>query len=196
MFLFIDTTKDITVGIVDSEYQWLEYEFFENAKGSALIHKCIYDQLNKQKKEVHDLKGVIQVAGPGSYTGMRVSEGVSQIFDWQKFDTFSFYHYEVPQLLGKTEGTWFANAFKGEYFLYKWNGVEGSKALIKKNELNINEIENLYTSFQFENFDNDISLTSKLIEENNVELFKEIVTKKIKRPLYYYRTIDQEYTRK
>ena len=84
MYLFIDTTKDVTVGLVDNNFEWLEYEYFKDAKGSALIHKCIYEQLEKQNKTIDDLVGVLQVAGPGSYTGMRVSEGVSQIFDWQK----------------------------------------------------------------------------------------------------------------
>ena len=196
MYLFIDTTKDITVGLLNREFEWIEYEFFENAKGSALIHKCIYDQLERQNIGLDNIEGLVQLAGPGSYTGMRVSEGVSQIFRWQKFKTYSFYHYEVPKLLGYEEGTWFANAFKGEYFLYHWKNEEESKTLIKKDEFDIYSVENLYSSFLFDDLEKNISLTSKLIYEHGQELFKKVVGEKIQRPLYYYRTLEQEYTRK
>ena len=70
MYLFIDTTKDITVGLLNREFEWIEYEFFENAKGSALIHKCIYDQLERQNIGLDNIEGLVQLAGPGSYTGM------------------------------------------------------------------------------------------------------------------------------
>lgn len=196
MYLFIDTTKDITVGILDDEYQWLEYEFFEGARGSALIHKCIYDQLENQNKSVKDIDGVIQIAGPGSYTGMRVSEGLSQVFNWQKFKTYSFYHYEVPELLGIKEGTWFANAFKGEYFLYRWANGNQTKELIKKDEFDINAVEDLYSSYLFDGLEKDIELTSAVIYQNSKKLFSKIIENDIKRPLYYYRTLDEEYSKK
>lgn len=196
MYLFIDTTKDITVGLLGDDYEWVEYEYFENAKGSAIIHKCIYDQLEKQNKKINDVKGLVQIAGPGSYTGMRVSEGIAQIFNWQQFKTYSFYHYEVPRLLGSEQGTWFANAFKGEYFLFSWKKEEESILLIKKEEFDINTIKNLYTSFLFDDFERDILLTSKLIYKNGKSLFKKIIDENVHRPLYYYRTLDQEYTRK
>lgn len=196
MYLFIDTTKDITVGLLNSVFEWAEYEYFENAKGSALIHKCIYDQLERQKINLDSIEGLVQLAGPGSYTGMRVSEGVSQIFNWQKFKTYSFYHYEVPKLLGHVEGTWFANAFKGEYFLYRWKNEDESKTLIKKDDFDIYSVDNLYSSFLFDDLEKNISLTSKLIYEKGPELFKKVIGEKIQRPLYYYRTLEEEYTRK
>lgn len=196
MYLFIDTTKDVTVGLLNNNFEWIEYEHFEGARGSALIHKCIYDQLEKQNKKINDIKGLIQIAGPGSYTGMRVSEGVSQIFNWQGFDTYSFYHYEVPKLLGHEKGTWFANAFKGEYFLYRWNNEEESKTLVKKDEFDIYSVDKLFTSFLFDDLEKNISLTSKLIYDKGQKLFEKVVGEKIQRPLYYYRTLEQEYTRK
>lgn len=196
MYLFIDTTKDFTVGLLNDDFKWCEYEYFENSKGSALIHKCIYDQLEKQKKNISEIKALIQVAGPGSYTGMRVSEGIAQVFKWQNFKTYSFYHYDVPKLLGHQEGTWFANAFKGEYFLFQWKNEEESKTLIKKEEFDISAIENLYSSFLFDNLEIDISLTSKMIYENEENLFQKVIDEKVHKPLYYYRTLDQEYTRK
>lgn len=196
MYLFIDTTKAITLGLLDEQFCWKNYQFFENAKSSALIHKYINEQLEVENSSIERLKGLIQVAGPGSYTGMRVSEGISQIFSWQDFETYSFYHYEVPQLLGEEKGIWFSNAFKGEYFLYEWDKKINSSSLIKKDEFDWDKEVSYYSGFELEDGQKNILLTSTMIKDKANILFKGIVEQNIKKPLYYYRTIEEEYVRK
>jgi tRNA threonylcarbamoyladenosine biosynthesis protein TsaB len=73
MDLFIDTTYGITVGLLDSGYDWIDYQFIEGKKGSALIHKVIYDLVSKNNSSIKNIGQIFQVSGPGSYTGMRVS---------------------------------------------------------------------------------------------------------------------------
>ena len=85
MKLFLDTTFGITVGLLDDQNEWLDYSFVDGQKGSAVIHKIILDLLEKNNLSIKNVKALFQIAGPGSYTGMRVSDGISQIFDWQKF---------------------------------------------------------------------------------------------------------------
>lgn len=194
MFLFIDTTKAITVGILNKDFQWISYEFFPDAKGSALIHKIIHDQYKKHDLKLLETKALIQVAGPGSYTGMRVSEGISQIFDWQGFETYSFYHYEVPKILGVSKGIWLANAFKGEYFIYKWDANEEKSNLIKKDDFSLNSDEKLFSSFELEEF--ELNLTSELIKNDSQLLFKKVISENMKKTLYYYRTLEEEYNKK
>lgn len=196
MYLFIDTTKAITVGILDLDFKWLSYEYFPDAKGSALIHKIIYDQYKENNLNLLETKALIQVAGPGSYTGMRVSEGISQIFDWQDFQTFSFYHYEVPSILGVKSGVWLANAFKGEFFTYSWNEKSASSQLIKKENFSYDKETKYYSSFDFEESGTTLDLTSELIKNMSATLFNAVVSENMKKPLYYYRTLEEEYTRK
>jgi tRNA threonylcarbamoyladenosine biosynthesis protein TsaB len=196
MYLFIDTTKAITVGLLNEDYEWLSYNYLKDAKGSALIHKIIFDQIQSQGSVISDIKGLIQVAGPGSYTGMRVSEGIAQIFDWQNFETFSFYHYEVPFFLGVNEGVWFSNAFKGEYFVCSWSEQKNKTQLIKKEDIDLASQNVLYTGFEVEDLNVSYQLTSHMIQKNAKALFKNVVENNLKKPLYYYRTLDEEYSKK
>lgn len=196
MYLFIDTTKDITVGILNQDLSWQSYEYLAGAKGSAQIHDHIFNTCEKFGHKIKDFKGVIQVAGPGSYTGMRVSDGVSQIFDWQGFETYSFYHFDVPTLLGKHKGTWVGNAFKGEVFLYQWDDNKTEKTLMSSDDfLNIDK-NGFYTSFVDEKLEGNFIYTSELIKKNSKEIFTEIFNNETKKDLFYYRSIEQEYTRK
>ena len=106
MKLFIDTTFGITAGLVDANLEWKQYKYIEGQKGSAVIHSLIDDLLSLEGIEARDIEALIQVSGPGSYTGMRVAQGIADIFEWQKFPVFSFYHFEVPKLLGESKGIW------------------------------------------------------------------------------------------
>lgn len=197
MFLFIDTTQDITLGLLDKDCSWKSYQFFENVKGSAVIHKYIYDVLKEHDVALRSIEGIIQIAGPGSYTGMRVSDGLSQIFDWEGFKTYSFYHYDVPRFLDKDKGIWISNAFKGEYFVFEWDEKNTKSSLVKAQEMEavLKSTPEIYSSFLVKGIDMDIKFTSKLIYKNSSKLFSKIVAEEMKSPLYYYRTVEEEYKR-
>jgi tRNA threonylcarbamoyladenosine biosynthesis protein TsaB len=196
MYLFLDTTKDMTIGLLDESLTWLDYHYYPDAKSSATIHLHIHNILKKQNKEISDVKALFQLAGPGSYTGMRVSEGISQIFQWQNITTYSFYHFNIPAILGHNSGTWINNAFKGELFIYHWD-TDGSKVeLVAVSELHNVVLKNkvLYTSFANEMFPEAI-LTKNLIFDNSPQLFNYLIKNTIRNPIYYYRSIEEEYRR-
>ena len=55
MNLFIDTTLGITVGLLNEENEWVEYKSIKGQKGSAIIHKLIFDMINKYSLKIQDL---------------------------------------------------------------------------------------------------------------------------------------------
>ncbi len=198
MKLFLDTTFGITVGLLNNENEWLDYEFIEGQKGSAVIHKLIKDLLDKNDLDIESVSILFQIAGPGSYTGMRVSDGISQIFNWQNIKTFSFYHFDIPRIVGVESGVWFANAFKGEVFLYSWSGESFDKKLLKEQEafnmLKDSDIP-IFSSFTNDKAIFEYSLTKELIHENCKLVFSYIEEANIQKELYYFRTIDEEFSR-
>jgi tRNA threonylcarbamoyladenosine biosynthesis protein TsaB len=193
--LFVDTSELLIIGLLDEQFNWLEYQELKDKKSSAVIHALIYEMLGKYDLKLKDVKSYFQVAGPGSYTGMRVSEGISQVLDWQEMDVYSFYHFEVPKILGESEGAWISSAFKGEAFIYSWNGSEVEKELIQQDSLTDRLVKlalPVFTHFEG-NFDLDSKLTSMMIKDNSAELFTKIVEQNLKRSPFYYRTLEKEF---
>ena len=107
MYLFIDTTQFITLGLLDSELNWVSFKLIEDKKSSATLHFLVDDLLSTKKIEFSELAGIIYMAGPGSYTGMRVSQGFVDICRLEGMPIYSLYHYQVPALSKKFDkGIW------------------------------------------------------------------------------------------
>ena len=81
--LFIDTSYDLRVGLLDSYYHWEDRRTFKNQKSTVLLHAEINKILQDYSITVHDLSSIVTVNGPGSYTGLKVAEGIAQIFEWK-----------------------------------------------------------------------------------------------------------------
>lgn len=194
MHLFIDTTDKITFGLLGKDLNWIEYFYDPELVISTKIHALIHQTLEKHNLRIQDLTGVIHAAGPGSYTGMRVSEGISQILDWQNIKVNSFYHYEVPEFCDVSKGVWIANAFKGEFFIYKWDGTKQEKILVKKDKVDELIGDNKIFSTRDE-FNYDTVLSAELIKTQPNKIFTRVLNENLKRELYYYRPIEQEFSR-
>lgn len=194
MKLFIDTSENITVGLLDSNYQWKAYEYLQSKKSSSDLHYLIYSVLKKCNIEVNDITGLIHCSGPGSYTGMRISEGLSNIFDLNNVKTNSFYHFELPLISGVESGVWISKAFKGEFFLYEWFQAKNSKKLVREKDLNnVKDVENIFSGHSTFG-ELDLSLTKDLIFDNP-DLLKFVVDRNLKREVFYYRSIEEEFKR-
>ena len=197
MYLYLDTTEKLVIGLLDENYQWVDY-FEEDIRSASLrIQGIIFDNLGRHNKTVSDIKAVFQASGPGSYTGMRVSEGLSQIFEWHDYPIFSFYHFEVPQLLGIEKGTWNANAYKGDVFYYHWENENEDYELKKIESVREKEGDHLFSHYHKEPFEmiNDENLTSVMIKNNPKTFFQLLEQKKLRREPYYYRPLDVEFTK-
>ncbi|MDD0852399.1 hypothetical protein HBN50_04785 [Halobacteriovorax sp. GB3] len=195
-YLFLDTSKDLTIGLLCSKGSWLEFKTYSGVKSSQIIHAEIDEILLAADLDISKIDGIISAAGPGSYTGMRVSEGLAQVLSWQGIPVFGFYHFELPQIFGEKEGLWVARAFKGEYFIYSWKENHVEKSLILGDQLSekLGQALPCYTHFSDDLTDYDLKFTSDLVKNNPDLLLTHVVGKSLRRGPYYYRSIEEEFS--
>lgn len=197
--LFLDTSNKITYGLLDDSLNWVRYESNEDAKASKVLHSLVYDLLSENNLDIKKLDEIFYLSGPGSYTGVRVAQGFSEIIDWQNVDVYSCRHFDLPRILGKSEFYFISKAFKQEYFLYHFKEGGEIEKLVKEDEGNliIKEITEksipLYSSE--ESFYNIAQSTYDLIKENSNKIFETMKSQKMKSEVYYYRSLDQEFKR-
>ncbi|MDH5580688.1 MAG: hypothetical protein OEY33_02175 [Bdellovibrionales bacterium] len=197
-YLYIDTTFQINVGILNSNFYWSNLTHVSDKKSSALLHTLIHENLEALDIDVKELAGVFAVAGPGSYTGVRLSEGLAQVFDWQKIPTYSFYHFEVPYLSQiAEEGIFISKAFKGEFFAYQWSGDKN-----KMNLFPLSDLESFMASNPgpfFTHFEEDLKLnkkiqsTQQLIIDSPARIFEKVKKLNLRQRPFYYRPLDKEF---
>jgi len=199
-WLYTDTTNHVVLGILSEKFEWIEYIEIFNQKSTADLHFLINEILQKHKLNFEKLKGYLFAAGPGSYTGMRVSEGIAQVLEWQNIKVYSFYHYEIPKIIGCSSGIWFSEAFKGEYFLF--NCITDEMELVSKEIFvkRINDLEiNAYTHFKNDHTDSLIMSPAKVIFTGErvksipQKIFSHIVSRKKRVEPLYYRSEDKEF---
>jgi len=67
---------------------------------------------------IQQVKQVFYVAGPGFYTGLRISHGLADMLRLLGCKLVNIYNFEIPALLGEESYTWVTKAYRGEVFLY------------------------------------------------------------------------------
>ncbi len=195
--IFIDTSNNLTIGVLDSNFSWLSYELSNESKSSGVIHYKINEMLKLHESKAKDISKIFIANGPGSYTGVRVGEGLGQIFDWQGVETFSFHHYHVPELIGVNEGCFVCSAFKDEYFIYNWSKGKQDKKLVSKLELeaSLENVSEYYSNHEVDknilskNFNN----TMELINKNSDLLFTRVTDQKMRLAPFYFRELKDEF---
>lgn len=190
MYLFIDTSNLLTVGLLDSDFKWIEYQYIETKKSSTVIHKIIHEQLSKNNLDLSQIVTVFACFGPGSYTGLRVTKGITDIFKFENIQITSFYHFEVPLVLGVESGVFVSQAFKGEFFHYIWNLEENSMKLLP-------EIETSFSSvWSHEDIDIEgVRNTQKMIYQNSEKIFRNLPNN-LDKDIFYYRSLEDEFGKK
>jgi tRNA threonylcarbamoyladenosine biosynthesis protein TsaB len=128
---------------------------------------------------------------------MRVSEGIVRILEWHEIPVYSFYHYNVPEIINNKAGIWISRAFKGEFFLYEWSESKKGHKLIPSKLVEDVIDRDLQFYFGHQSI-NDIPgiFTKDLIKENSKVLFNIIKEKKMRKNLFYYRSLSEEYGKK
>lgn len=199
--LFLDTTYDVTIGLLDERLQWLSWERFEGQKASRTLQKEAHSILAKHQISPKQISAVVTVAGPGFYTGLRLAEGFADVFSFFGIPHYSFYSYEIPRLLGMENGSWFTKAYRGEYFFYDWNGSHQRLALVTTKELAeaIQSRQSIYIHSKRALDDKCLSLlsntisTNSLLEQNSGKIFERILSEKKKSESYYFRAPEDEF---
>lgn len=201
--LFIDSTYDITLGILDDELGWIKFQRFYNQKASAIIQKETHQLLQEAKLSMKDLRQVITIAGPGFYTGLRLSEGFADVMTFVGASHFNFMSYSIPSLTGVAEGTWMTKAYRGEYFFHHWKGHQSENKLIASKELEdyLSHVDKSSFYIHSESAIDDFSrafisqwkTTSELLETQPKNIFTKILSNPQKMDSYYFRAPEDEF---
>jgi tRNA threonylcarbamoyladenosine biosynthesis protein TsaB len=197
---FIDTSEKLVLGILDDKFQWIDYINTNEKKGSGIIHGILFELLKSNNLKIDDIDNIFLMAGPGSYTGMRLGEGLAQVLEVFNINIYSTYHFDIPKILNINDGLWCSGAFKGEMFVYSWSGEKENYFLIKEDIFKIEFSEALsnntkvFTNVYTENeLFKECEETSKLIKENSELIFNNLYNNKIRKDLYYYRPLELEF---
>lgn len=201
--LFIDSTYDITLGILDDGLGWIQFEKFANQKASAIIQKETFNLLEKSALNIESISTVITVAGPGFYTGLRLSEGFADVFIFNGKKHFSFLSHSIPFLTGIEKGVWMTKAYRGEYFFHLWESEKSKNELVSAKNLEaylkdvdmsdfyihsdsaIDELSRQYISHPQTTYD--------LLKDQSQKIFSSILNTKSKVDSFYFRAPEDEF---
>ena len=186
--LFLDTSHNITYGLMDQNYEWISLNSFENLKTSKEIHSKIEKDLQENDIDISDIKKVFSISGPGSYTGLRVAEGIRDIFNWQGFETYSFNHFQILKILDLKNSTWVCDAYKGEVFIYH----NETYKTVSINEYDLTKFDNIY-SYKVNESLGATQGTDNLIKLRSKEIFLQVVEQQVSSEVFYFRSINEEY---
>ena len=199
--LFVDSTYDITLGLLDDDFSWLHFQHFSGKKASTILQKEAFALLKNHNLKASDLKAVVSVAGPGFYTGLRLSEGLADVFKFFGIAHYAFYSYDLPQWCGIEEGSWLTKAYRGEYFFHHWNKDHSENILVSTIELEakLSEIKKLFvhteSAMDKHSLDliKDFSVTYDLLKKHPREIFQHIISSDLKQESYYFRAPEDEF---
>lgn len=192
--LYVDSSAGLVIGLLDSEFRWVEYLDSNEKKPSEVIHYEIFNLVQKYNLDLKNMYFFFS-AGPGSYTGMRLGEGIAQVLAWDEKSVFSFHHFDVPRIIGIEKGYWVTNAFKGQVFIYNWDNESGTaeKELVNSADFKILDSELGFT-LSAENKDfSHLKTTKDLIKNSSALIFKKVFEQKLREPPYYFRTLEEEF---
>lgn len=199
--LFIDSTYDLGLGVLDDGFNWLTFERHTGQKASAILQGRAYELLQKHGLNPQDLASVVSIIGPGFYTGLRLAEGFADVFQFFGIPHYSFYSYDIPAWCGVKSGVWFTKAYRGEYFFYHWDGESSRQELLSAKEIApvLSQYENVFIH-------SDVSLdelsrglikhstsTVDLLTENSQKIFKHVIDQKLKKEAFYFRAPEDEF---
>lgn len=199
-YLFLDTTDHLIFGLLSDSFDWIKYIEINEKKGSAIIHNGIYELLSDNGLSLKDVSRVFHLAGPGSYTGIRLSEGMAQVFKWHDIESNSFYHFDIPRLIDQDDLVWFSNAFKNEYFIYVRKNQHEYRKLIpfQKLEEELDTLKSkgfkIYTNLKSNDLNpRDIKYTCEIIKNRSSVIFPKLMDENIKATPFYYRKVENEF---
>ncbi len=196
--LYIDSSHYLTLGLLNESFEWIDYCEFKEKKTSGILHVELLQMLEKNHLRIEQVTKIIEAAGPGSYTGMRVAEGLCQILEWQERQCCSFYHFEVPSMCGHSRGVWVAKAFKGEIFCHHFDAEVSRVEFIKESEFpTYQQTWNEQGLKVFGHYPDEIQgldeFTSRLIEQGARQFFEKVWARGERKGPYYFRALEQEF---
>ena len=191
-YLYVDVTAGMILGILNSEFQWITYVESDEKKPSEVIHQNIHQLIKQHHIDSKSIEYFFS-AGPGSYTGMRLGEGMAQMLEWSGKKVYSFHQFEVPSLMGVQKGYWISNAFKGQFFIHHWNQTESRSELVNQTDVKLLDTQTGFTLTHDNVAFKDLQTTKSMIAENPQLLFENLKKNNVRKAPYYFRTLDEEF---
>ena len=199
-YLYLDTTYDVTIGILSESLEWVDFIKVQGQKASRTLQLETHRLLEKHGLELSEFQGLFTVAGPGFYTGLRLSEGFADVLKFFDIPHYSFYSFEVPMLLGISQGIWVTKAYRGEYFFYDWKAGEEERRLVSAKDLvTMKSLENVFIHSQtsidekLEALTSGAQETSELIRKTPRPIFETILKNRWVKSSFYFRAPEDEF---
>lgn len=122
-FIFvIDTTDGINFKFVQNINDKMNLLVDHNMTApnpGSILHQQIDSELKKVNKKFSEMTHMIWAAGPGSYTGLRISHGFHEILKWNNVVSKNYYHFQLLETLTRPlQKCFLMKAFKGEYIIF------------------------------------------------------------------------------
>ena len=192
--LFLDSSIYLQLGILNEQLEWIDFREIKDRKGSSIFHRELYKLFEEKGFQIKNLKKIFLGNGPGSYTGVRLAEGMAQIFEWQNVDIYSFYCFEIPYFSGVEKGIWCTEAFKGEMFFYEWNREKSQNYFVKVDEFK-NHIPKITPFYYAEgkNLSQCALNTNSLLKKCPQKIFSNILKRKKRFSPFYFRSLKKEF---
>lgn len=194
--LFIDSSYDITLGLLNEKYEWLDFRTFRGQRASNTLQTETFRLLKEMGVGMKDLSAVVTIAGPGFYTGLRLSEGFADVTKFFQIPHYSFYSHEIPGWLGHHDSAWVTKAYRGEYFIYQ----DGQQKLIETKDLADLKLPTEVFIHSETALDEKLRAiagnaksTLELLKESPRKIFKHVFHEKLIRESFYFRAPEDEF---
>lgn len=196
--LFIDSTYDLTLGLLNEDFSWAKFTHFPNQKASEIIQLEVLKMCQELGIEVSELTSAIHIAGPGFYTGLRLSEGFVDVLKFSGIKSFSCYSYDLLPLMGLDQGFWVTKAYRGEYFIHQLDNKENHLISSKEVQSFLSGKSPIY-------FHSDKAIDQLVHEvvsapvatldllEKNPQVLKLVLEQQYQRESYYFRAPEDEF---
>lgn len=197
-YLFVDSTYDLTLGLLKENFSWAKYTHFSNQKASEVLQLEVHKLCEEFNIKVTELTAVIHIAGPGFYTGLRLSEGFVDVLKFTGVKSYALYTYDILPYLGINSGQWVTKAYRGEYFIHEIGSQENSLIatshfkdfIVNKGPFYIHSdkaIDDLARECLIS------PLTTASLLEKNPQVLAEIIKNDFQRESYYFRAPEDEF---
>ncbi len=184
----IDTSIGCNLWVIENDK--ILDSFFTDEKPSKFLFKKISDFLENNNLEMDLVDSFYFCKGPGSYTGLRISDSLQKYLELQNLKVKTYFNYQILNVLDENY-VFVSNAFKDEFFLAK-KSDKISYQKVKKDLLS-----DYISSEKIVSFDS--------FDRNYFNLFNDKIFKFINfidnemsdaKKIFYYRTLEEEYFRK
>jgi tRNA threonylcarbamoyladenosine biosynthesis protein TsaB len=195
--LYVDTTYDTTLGLLSEKLEWLEVLTLNEKRASNILQSQTYKILEEHQLQIDDLTRIVICAGPGFYTGLRLSEGFSDIFKLFNVNSCSFYSYDLPKILGVPKGCWITKAYRGEYFCHSWGESVEKSELFSFKELPAFDEAYFHSETAVDDLIKQkcqkLISTNDLLKSNSQVIFEHILKLNQTHESYYFRAPEDEF---